>query len=317
VEANPNGLFVADWNGDGLSDLIIPGGRQGDGGSWVHLATFLLGEEGGRFQQGGFMTQRQIVATADFEGDRRADLAVITPAWRVQILLNKAEEAFEPADELEYFGSAIVADFNRDGVPDLAGTTSMSEVVIFLGKGGGRFQPAARYTQGNQMMPGPSTLLAADFDGNGNSDLAFQKETSICILLGAADGSFTSGPCTTTAKLPMCANCIFAAADFDGDGKTDLAMAETPWAQPGGPPEPLRSILWLFPGLGDGTFAAPVKVYSSPDNARVASLLAADFEGDGRAALAAGLQNSVGARSVAILAPRPVGSSQLSRVQPR
>jgi hypothetical protein len=65
---------------------------------------------------------------------------------------------------------------------------------------------------------------------------------------------------------------ITAIGDFDGDGRNDLAAVTYDPNQP----------LVILPGNGDGTFRAPVAV---PLAIKPASMIAMDFDEDGRADL--------------------------------
>ena len=305
VEPNPDSVVVAEWNGNGIPDMIVNGGRRGDGGSWLSSASIMLGGEGGRFQDGGVLDQMHVLAVADLDGDGQADVVALNRNFRAQVFLSRTDGSFEPADELEALTSTplVVEDFNHDGRLDLAGV-SQDAALVFLGRGGGRFQAPVRYTPSDTPITGRSLFMSADFNSDGFPDLAVQGQTSVCIFTGAADGTFAASRCTTTADPPVCPNCVFAVADFDGDGKLDLAMAQTPYPQGGGVPV-LTGSVWIFFGMGDATFKPPVKVYTTSANTMIRALVAGDFEGTGETELAATLvDNQNLTPSVAILGQR-------------
>src|SRR5439155_18991020 len=119
-----------------------------------------------------------------------------------------------------------VGDFNGDGVPDLAvGTTSSTSISVLLGNGGGTFQAARFFASGSR----PRSVAVGDFNGDGVPDLAvanFGSGTdsdpgSISVLLGAGDGTFQAAQPFAAGGTPV----SVAVADFDGDGKPDLAVA--------------------------------------------------------------------------------------------
>lgn len=101
--------------------------------------------------------------------------------------------------------------------------------------------------------PYPQSVAVADFNGDGNLDLAipvysiFTSMTDVNILLGNGDGTFTAGP--TFALAGQNVNNI-AIADFNGDGKADLALSY-----------PDSNEVQVLLGNGDGTFTPMSPIY--------------------------------------------------------
>jgi uncharacterized protein (TIGR03437 family) len=103
--------------------------------------------------------------------------------------------------------------------------------------------------------------LAADFNGDGKSDLAVSTDyDGTSVLLSNGDGTFRA-----SSDLPQIIGPL-AAADFDGDGTVDLADATGTFAT----------------GVGDGTFRAPQAIAQYLDAANAYSMVAADLNGDGK-----------------------------------
>ncbi|HET6256581.1 MAG TPA: VCBS repeat-containing protein [Puia sp.] len=117
-----------------------------------------------------------------------------------------------------------------------------------------------------------NSVESADFNDDGNPDLAIanDEDSSISILLNTGKGDFAPAPGS-----PFFCNQHpndIAIADFNKDGKPDLAIANTEISE-----------LTLLLGNGKGQFTqaphSPYKVYSRPHTHGVA---VADFNGDGR-----------------------------------
>jgi hypothetical protein len=168
-------------------------------------------------------------------------------------------------------GPIVTADFDSDGNADLAVGTSKG-LTVFYGDGTGNF---------TRVDVGGSTafLQVADVDGDGRPDLISAQGTfpavSIVTFRNNGDRTFAqrdSGPISGWNGTG------FAAADFDGDGKADVALSTG------------QLTVGVAVGNGDGTFQAPRTVFTAtapPDTGAGPSgidsvQVAGDFDGNGK-----------------------------------
>lgn len=261
VGGTPTSLAAGDFNGDGKLDLAV--------GSAANIL-ILLGKGDGTF---GLPTQINLDAPFVVSGDVNQDgkLDLVTNGG---LLLGNGDGTFQPIVSLDGATPFLVADFNGDGKPDI-----LTSKNVLLGNGDGTFQAP-------KPLPGLSGLSciatacgylfssgAVDFNGDQKLDIALVKHSkgidafkptlSIKVLLGNGDGTFQpAGEIGVTGK-------SIASADFNGDGKPDLAIM--PSIDQGSP------LVYVQLGKGDGTFPS---TFSFDTGSGPNFLLAVDLNGD-------------------------------------
>jgi hypothetical protein len=122
----------------------------------------------------------------------------------------------------------------------------------------------------------PNSVAVADFNGDGNLDLAvanvgeypFDPGTDVTVLLADGKGGFEAPIRYGRGRNPF----SVVAGDFNGDGKPDLAVAYS-LSNDGGP-----GYVTVLLNNGDGTFQWSAN-YATGDAPR--SLAVGDFNGDG------------------------------------
>jgi len=162
--------------------------------------------------------------------------------------------------------SVVSADFNGDGNLDLAvSDLGVSQVTVLLGDGKGAFHSGGHFS-----VPAASAMAVGDFNGDHIPDLAIIEwggtgYSSLTIFLGKGDGTFHN---SFTYQVGIQATSV-AVADFNGDGRLDVAVANADYDAKDGN-------VMVFFGKGDGTFNKPA-IYKLPAPYGIA---AGDLNGD-------------------------------------
>lgn len=275
-------VTVSDFNGDSKPDLAVANFSSDD-------VSILLGTGNGALQAAvNYPAGIGPLSTAagDLNGDGKLDLvAVNLVSANVSVLLRTAS-GFLAAVHYSVGSrptSVAVGDFNGDSKLDLAATSyDDDEVSVLLGLGNGVFQTAAKYTVGSL----PISIATGDFNGDGKLDLAVANISSdalsvmkgtgnsVSVLLGTGTGTFQTATNYSVGTNPT----SVAVGDFNGDGKPDLAVANSG-------SNDVRVLL----ATGTGSFQAALSfsVGASP-----LSVAVADFNGDNKFDLAVANHNS-------------------------
>jgi Bacterial Ig-like domain (group 3)/FG-GAP-like repeat/FG-GAP repeat/EF hand len=284
---NANAVAIADVNRDGKPDVIVA--KQCIGGCVSDTIGVMLGNGNGTFQPvvdyGSGGQNAHSVAVVDVNGDGNPDILVtnqfVTITSRtngvVGVLLGKGDGTFRPAVVYpsggEYSTSIAVADVNGDGKPDLlvansatSDANSNGSLGILFGNGDGTFRSPVTYATGGG---GANAVAIADLNRDGKLDLLVANQCgSTCAsgtmgaLLGNGDGTFQSPLVSVTPMINSSFAEPLAVADFDGDGKLDVASAVSNF---------------LLLGNGDGTFQSPLFL-----GAGGSGIAAGDFDLDGK-----------------------------------
>lgn len=281
---DPRGIDVGDFNGDGKLDIIACSYNAasiyylaGDGAGGFAAAT--------SFSKPGFFPVR--CKTGDYNNDGKPDVVVVgfsstTADNRFLFMPGDGAGTFSTAEPAFYVGSGTewinAADVNADGKLDLAISLYGGNGIAFVyGEGAGQFGISNHYKDGNS---GGQYSATADFDNDGKNDLAIVYSTSYVVRIYRGNGDNTVTPLVVLSDASITGPTFITTGDVDNDGNADVIGIES-----------ANQMVFVFRGLGNGSFAAAQKI-STPSSSPKSCVLK-DFNGDGKLDVAVG--SSLGA----------------------
>jgi glyoxylase-like metal-dependent hydrolase (beta-lactamase superfamily II) len=223
------GAFAGDFNRDGRMDLLIAQ-------RFVGRFTLALAGEGGAFrttESKGRLAPYHNMELVDVNADGRADLA--TSGGDIFLRRDDGTLGDEPTCRLDVSSGKewvclAAGDFNGDGALDLAFTANRDRslgVRVFQNTRTPRepFGPKGVAFD----VPGASVFkdgpTAADWNTDGVADLIVRTQQGVAVLLGSDKGLDPRRAVRVDLDFRPQGDSRFAAADFNGDGKPDLAAS--------------------------------------------------------------------------------------------
>ena len=196
-----------DFNGDFKDDLItyMPG-TGGSSSQWFDFSffhivfVFGLGED--------------LIAPADYTGDRIADLAVFRPSTGTWYIANSLVNPGTNFTAIQWGTSGdipVASDYDGDAKADVAVFRPSNGVWYILNSQSGSHTFVQWGLNGDKPVAG-------DYDGDNRADAAvYRPSTRVWYVLRSSDGQIISTQFGATGDLPV-------AADYDGDGRMDIAV---------------------------------------------------------------------------------------------
>ena len=230
---------TGDFNGDGRTDIVWTR-EYGGFNSYVSLSA-----GAGRFgaalyskpKSGNLSHYRPLVG--DFNGDGISDLVWNRSNYGLesQVTLGDGSGRFRTAQYSKPKSGSfagyqpLVGDFNGDGISDVLwekASNGSLKTYVALGKGDGTLAAAAESSLGSLGTDYRNhEAMGGDFNGDGLADVAWVRTSTTgltaYIALGNGDGTFVAAKHSFARPSRVRAATPAVAADFGGDGVTDVA----------------------------------------------------------------------------------------------
>lgn len=309
INSFPSGLVLADFDGDGIDDLIVALANE-------NAVTFLKGRGDTDFFDApgppiAVDTSPAGMVAADITGDGTLDLVVANEGsdsapGSVSFLAGNGDGTFttllqddpaEPGTQIGALptdlGTRTLAVGNIDADPGLdvlALNSRANSVSVFTGDNAGTFVPRAALSTG----PAPQDLRLVDFNGDGKLDLAVAtgNADAVTVQLGNGDRTFRAATVYPVGTVPN----RLAVGDLDDDGTLDIVASNS-----------RSGDVSLLRGDGMGGFGAARTFVADPEPQ---ALTLADLDKDGLLDPIAATQGGDGGATVAVLRNRGAGVLQ-------
>jgi hypothetical protein len=225
---SPRDLQASDLDGDGYLDLFAESTSgsigilygRGDG-AFAPVVLMPSGRTGA--------SETHQILNVDVDGDGRPDLVATLPHENVLAvhpnLGGRRYGAPRRYPAGTYCNGVAAADFNHDGWIDLAADNFIGgAMVVLMNVGGGVFSGPVSYPGGGSA----SKICASDLNGDGWADLAMSvySPSRVFIYLNDRTGRFLSAHQYLISGGSASTGQVFP-SDFNGDGRPDLAIANT------------------------------------------------------------------------------------------
>lgn len=227
---NPESLAVGDLDGNGTADLVV----TNSGGTSINIFTNKAGSGGGiDYSNPTIINYGETplgVALADLDGDGKSDIIVSgVLSNNLTIFRNTSSGGtLSFAYQIDYPAflspqQISVADLDGDGKPDLIAGGNQTIAVLKNNSTPGNISFSSAVATGT--VPDVFTAIA-DLDGDGKPDIAASAQFSNAAYVLKNESSpgnilFDNGQFYSVGNNPT----SIAIADFDGDGKPDLALS--------------------------------------------------------------------------------------------
>lgn len=204
-------VIVADFDLDGAPDLVLEG------------TSLLLNEGDGTFGKAQDLPWGSDLIAGDFNGDRAPDLAWSrTPGnipVYVYVCLNDGQGKFFFPQRIQSGQALAAADYDGDGDLDILVKNDI-EHVLLLNRGDASFDTVRAFPEAS----GYFIRLSTDLDGDGDIDLVETGGPRVQVLPNDGKGRFGNPLSLFERMVGNDYGDQYVAADFDQNGKTDLAF---------------------------------------------------------------------------------------------
>jgi hypothetical protein len=232
IDGGVNGLEVRDYNGDGRDDVVQLHLNTAELSVRISNTNGMLGPPQ-YYPFGGRPSAQSVV---DVNNDGIPDMVGVDLTGSVSVRLGVGDGTFGPEQKFYLpenlrggLYAVVAADFNNDGNVDLAAGYFDCRLVFFKGNGDGTFAVVGDYDHPLYFTYEARSMVAADFDHDGDLDLAGAGLDGRLVIVENKGNLLTTNRLTLTSYPSPGLFDIrsLQVLDANNDGDWDLFMAGT------------------------------------------------------------------------------------------
>lgn len=274
-----------DFDVDARSDYGIERNVGGSNGQKVFSIRFNDGTNTER----SWGLNGDVSAIGDYDGDGKADYAVFRQSNGIFYIIKSSDNTVQTIRFGQSGDKILIADYTADGKDDVAITrTSLNSgtpIQFWYFASSGPF--AGRQVEVDWGITG-DTPVSGDYNGDGKADFTVERGVSgqaVFFTRLGSDGAASPGPDRQTAF--GLSTDTFVPGDYDGDGKTDIAVTRNQANQ----------FVWYYiPSTTGGPYQQQAWGTPSTD-----VQVQGDYDGDGRTDFAVWRQPASGPAAFYVL----------------
>ncbi len=287
VGTQPQSVAAGDFNGDGAVDYAV----VNNGSDNISIFYNLNDGTGGFDPAITLITPNkpEAIIAVDMNNDGKLDLVTThrASALGLVVVFSNLGASFSQISSTLVNGQGaetlVAADFDGDGDMDIAVASSASSQISILynnGAGGFPMGNIASFTTSEAIKD----IDVADLDLDGDMDIVAAGVNNLLLFINSTPG--TNSGSNSAAWLPIApiltglpTHNALVCADFNGDGKPDIAIAGT-------------NSIAFFQNQGGTALPTLAGTANVPNNSNIRDMIVGDFNGDGNLDIATANKNS-------------------------